>query len=126
MGNLTNGFIFIQSYTLTQKGELKKLKEIKTPLSYIDMVENFKKNTYWINVENLWVLVGKIPPLEPKKDDILIFREKNSLGMFKFIGEDDKYVYIQDLEGRRKSKALKEYLENIEIYGKILRVQNKI
>ncbi len=126
MDKLKEGFVFIQSYTLTDKGKLKKLKEIKTPLSYIDIVENFKENTYWINLQNLWILIGKVPPLELSKDDILIFKEKNSLGMFKFLYEDDNYIYLQDLEGKRKSKALKDYLQNIEIYGKILRVQNRV
>ncbi len=120
-------FIYLKSFTIDEKGDLKEGKDIKTPLVLIENIPNFKQNSFWINIKNLWVLVGKIPPLNLEKDDLVLLKENNKRwGMFIFLDEIDDYIILQDGKRNRKTKVSKDVLKKLKLFGKVLKVQTKV
>ncbi len=120
--------VYIKGYEILEdKVGVSYLKDVETPIVLIEEVENFKENTFWVKIRNLWVLIGKIPPLEPKENDIVLFHEDNRWGLFKYLGEDkDGKVVLTDGKEERKTRVDKEVLEGLKFFGKILRVQEKV
>ena len=119
--------VYLNSFLLDENGNLKKYKEIKTPLILVEHIPDFKENTFWLNVKNIWALVGKIPPITLEKNDLVMFKEKDKKwGMFRFLNELDEFVILQDAKGERKTKVKKEVLKQLKLFGKILRVQNRV
>ena len=120
-------FIYLKSFILDEKGDLKEYKEVKTPLLLIENIKNFKENVFWINIKDLWVLTGKIPPLNIDKGDLVLLKENNRRwGMFRFLDDLGDVIILQDAKGERKTKVKKEVLKKLNLFGKILRVQNRI
>ncbi len=119
--------VYLNSFLLDENGDLKEYKEIKTPLVLIEHIPDFKKNTFWLNIKTVWALVGKIPPLTLEKNDLVLFKEENKRwGMFRFLNELDDFVVLQDAKGERKTKVKREVLKQLKLFGKILRVQNRV
>ncbi len=118
--------IFLQSYELIDEEHIDKLQEIETPLVLVENIENFKENVFWMKIRGLWVLVGKIPPLSVEEGDIVLFKEKGKWGLFKFSGKEGDNVILEDAKGERKTKVPKEVLDQLELYGKVLRVQERV
>ena len=118
--------IFLQSYELIDEEHIDKLQEIETPLVLVENIENFKENVFWMKIRGLWVLVGKIPPLSVEEGDIVLFKEKGKWGLFKFLGKEGDNIILEDAKGERKTKVPKEVLDQLELYGKVLRVQERV
>ncbi|RMD46812.1 MAG: hypothetical protein D6834_01900 [Aquificota bacterium] len=118
--------IFLKAFELIEENKIDKIKDVETPLILVENVENFKENTFWMKIRNIWVLVGKIPPLTPSKEDIVFFKEDNKWGLFKYIEEKDNIVFLRDAKDERTTKVPKEILDKLELFGKVLRVQEKV
>ncbi len=118
--------VFLQGYELIDEETIDKIQEIETPLILVEEIENFKENTFWLKIRDIWVLIGKIPPLSVEPGDIVLFKEKGNWGLFKYLKEENDVVFLEDAKGERKTKVPKEVLESLELYGKVLRVQEKV
>lgn len=118
--------IFLQGYELIDEETIDKIQDIETPLVLVENIENFKESTFWLKIRDLWVLVGKIPPLSVEKGDIVLFKEKGKWGLFRFLEEKESIVFLEDAKGERKTKVPKEVLNQLELYGKVLRVQERV
>jgi len=118
--------IFLKAYNLDDSGNLKSISDIKTPIKYVEDIEDFKENLFWINIKNIWVLVGRIPPLELKQGDLLLSKDKNRWGIYRYIGEEENKMILQDGEGKRKSKVDKEKVRELKFFGKVIMVSNKV
>ena len=118
--------IFLQGYELIDEETIDKIQDIETPLVLVENIENFKESTFWLKIRDLWVLVGKIPPLSVEKGDIVLFKEKGKWGLFRFLEEKEGIVFLEDAKGERKTKVPKEVLNQLELYGKVLRVQERV
>jgi hypothetical protein len=71
-------------------------------------------------------LVGKIPPLTIESNDVILFKEKGKWGLFKIIEKKDSILILTDGKGLRKTKVKEENLTELNLLGKVLRVQNKV
>jgi hypothetical protein len=71
-------------------------------------------------------LVGKIPPLTIESNDVILFKEKGKWGLFKIIEKKDNILILTDGKGLRKTKVKEENLTELNLLGKVLRVQNKV
>jgi hypothetical protein len=71
-------------------------------------------------------LVGKIPPLTIESGDVILFKEKGKWGLFKIIEKKDSILILTDGKGLRKTKVKEENLTELNLLGKVLRVQNKV
>ncbi len=118
--------VFLKAYELVDENTMDKLSDVETPLMLVDMVQNFKENTFWIKIRNVWTLIGKIPPLVPSEGDIVLFREKGQWGLFKYIGEEEGKVILRDGKDERTTKVPKDVVESLELFGKVIRVQEKV
>ncbi len=118
--------VFLRGYELIDEETIDKIQDIETPVVLVEQIENFKENTFWLRIRDIWVLIGKIPPLKVEPGDIVLFKEKGNWGLFKFLKEENDKVYLEDAKGERKTKVPKEILEKLELYGKVLRVQEKV
>ena len=119
--------VYLNSFILEEDGTLRKYKEVKTPIILIEHISDFKENTFWINIKNIWVLVGKIPPLNLDKKDLVLLKEDNGRwGMFRFLEEFNDLVILEDAKGERKTRVKKEILKKLKLFGKVIKVQNRI
>jgi len=118
--------VFLEAYELIEENKIEKLKDVETPLILVESIDNFKENTFWMKIRNIWVLVGKIPPLSPDKGDIVFFKENNKWGLFKYLEDKDDVVFLRDAKDERTTKVPKEIIKNLELFGKVLRVQEKV
>ena len=118
--------VFLEAFELIEEHKIEKLKDVETPLILVEHIENFKENTFWMKIRNIWVLVGKIPPLKPEKEDIVFFKEEGRWGLFKYLEEKEGLVYLRDAKDERTTKVPEEVLNNLELFGKVLRVQEKV
>jgi hypothetical protein len=118
--------VFLKAYELVDENTMDKLSDVETPLMLVDMVQNFKENTFWIKIRNVWTLIGKIPPLVPSEGDIVLFRERGQWGLFKYIGEEEGKVILRDGKDERTTKVPKDVVESLELFGKVIRVQEKV
>jgi len=118
--------VFLKAYELIDENTMDKLPEVETPLILVEQIKEFKENVFWVKIRNLWTLIGKIPPLKPSSGDIVLFREKGQWGLFKYIGEEENVVILRDGKDERTTKVPKEAVENLELFGKVLRVQEKV
>ncbi|WP_456393083.1 hypothetical protein [Persephonella sp.] len=118
--------IFLKAYELVDENTMDKLPDVETPLMLVEAVEDFKENVFWVKIRNLWTLIGKIPPLKPSENDIVLFREKGQWGLFKYLGEEDDRVLLRDGKDERTTRVPREVLESLELFGKVLRVQERV
>ncbi len=118
--------VFLSGYELIDEKTLDKIQDIETPIVLVEEIENFKENVFWLKIRGIWVLVGKIPPLSLESRDIVLFKEKGNWGLFKFLGEENETVFLEDAKGERKTKVPKEAIQKLELFGKVLRVQEKV
>ena len=118
--------VFLKAYELIDENTMDKLPDVETPLMLVEQVENFKENVFWVKIRNLWSLVGKIPPLKPTEGDIVLFREKGQWGLFKYIGEEEGKVILRDGKDERTTKVPKDVVEALELFGKVMRVQERV
>ncbi|WP_293442191.1 hypothetical protein [Persephonella sp.] len=118
--------VFLKAYELIDENTMDKLPDVETPLMLVEQVENFKENVFWVKIRNLWSLIGKIPPLKPSEGDIVLFREKGQWGLFKYIGEEEEKVILRDGKDERTTKVPKDVVEALELFGKVMRVQEKV
>jgi hypothetical protein len=118
--------VFLKAFELIDENTMDKLPDVETPLILVEEIEDFKENTFWVKVRNLWTLVGKIPPLKPTQGDIVLFREKGQWGLFKYLGEEEDKVILRDGKDERTTKVPKEIVESLELFGKVIRVQEKV
>ena len=117
--------VFLKSYELSED-KIYPLEDIETPLLLVEEIEDFKENSFWIKIRNLWVLIGKIPPLKMEEGDILLFKENEKWGLFKYLKEEDEKIWLTDGKEERKTKVDKEVLKQLNFFGKVLRVQEKV
>ncbi|HHG74308.1 MAG TPA: hypothetical protein ENK22_04620 [Persephonella sp.] len=118
--------VFLKAYELIDENTMDKLPDVETPLMLVEQVEDFKENVFWVKIRNLWSLVGKIPPLKPTEGDIVLFREKGQWGLFKYIGEEEGKVVLRDGKDERTTKVPKDVVEALELFGKVMRVQERV
>lgn len=118
--------VFLQGYELIDEETIDKIQDIETPLVLVENIENFKESAFWLKIRGLWVLVGKIPPLTVEKGDIVLFKEKGKWGLFRYLDKEDEMVLLEDAKGERKTKVPQEVLNQLELYGKVLRVQERV
>ncbi len=118
--------VFLQGYELIDENTIDRIQDIETPLILVEKFEDFKENVFWLKIRGIWALIGKIPPLKVEKGDIVLFKEKGNWGLFRFLKEEGEHVILEDAKGERKTKVPKEILEELELYGKVLRVQEKV
>ncbi|WP_456384127.1 hypothetical protein [Persephonella sp.] len=118
--------VFLKAYELVDENTMDKLPDVETPLMLVEAVEDFKENVFWVKIRNLWTLIGKIPPLKPSENDIVLFREKGQWGLFKYLGEEDDRVLLRDGKDERTTRVPREVLESLELFGKVLRVQERV
>ncbi|MBK3332265.1 hypothetical protein GWK41_04190 [Persephonella atlantica] len=118
--------VFLKAYEVIDEDRLENLEDVETPLILVENIPDFKESTFWVKIRNLWVLIGKIPPLKPEKEDIVLFREKGQWGLFKYLGEEDDKVILRDGKDQRTTKVPKEVVETLELFGKVIRVQEKV
>ncbi|NPA51950.1 MAG: hypothetical protein GXO22_03555 [Aquificae bacterium] len=119
--------IFLKGFYIEEETEqLHFYEEIETPLLLVEHITSFKENVFWVKIKNLWVLIGKIPPLKIEPNDIVLFQEKGKWGLFRYLGEEKEKVILQDGKEQRKTKVDKDVLEKLNFFGKVLRVQEKI
>ncbi len=119
--------VFLKSYYIDEDTEeLKPYDDIETPLLLVETIESFKENVFWVRIKNLWVLIGRIPPLSMEVNDIVLFKEKGKWGLFKYAGEEDNKVLLKDGKEQRTTRIDREVLESLELFGKVLRVQEKV
>jgi len=116
----------IKGFEVLDDGEIKYLEDILTPLILVENIQNYKENVFWYKIKNLWVLVGKIPPLTIESNDVILFKEKGKWGLFKIIEKKDSILILTDGKGLRKTKVKEENLTELNLLGKVLRVQNKV
>ena len=117
--------VYLKAYELSDE-KIFPMEDVETPLILIEEVEDFKENTFWIKIRNLWVLIGKIPPLKMEEGDILLFKEDNRWGLFKYLKEEGEKIILADGKGERKTKVDKGVLKSLNFFGKVLRVQEKV
>ncbi len=118
--------VFLKAFELIDEKKIDKLEDVETPLLLVEEIENFKESVFWMKIRNLWVLIGKVPPLSLKENDIVFFKEKGRWGLFKYISQQGDYVILQDAKGERKTKVPKDVLDNLELFGKALRIQERV
>ncbi|WP_457622755.1 hypothetical protein [Persephonella sp.] len=118
--------VFLKAYELIDENTMDKLPDVETPLMLVDMIEDFKENTFWVKIRNIWTLIGKIPPLIPSEGDIVLFREKGQWGLFKYLGEEEDRVVLRDGRDERTTRVPKDVIESLELFGKVIRVQEKV
>ncbi|RMA92533.1 hypothetical protein [Hydrogenothermus marinus] len=118
--------VFLKAYELVDENKIEKIKDIETPLLLVERVKDFKENTFWMKIRDIWVLIGKIPPLTLETDDIVFFKESGKWGLFKYLEEKDELIILKDAKGERTTKIPKEVLSTLELFGKVLRVQEKV
>ena len=118
--------VFLKAYELIDENTMDKLEDVETPLMLVEEIEDFKENVFWVKIRNLWVLIGKIPPLQPSSEDIVLFRERGQWGLFKYLGEEEGKVVLRDGKDERTTRVPKEVVETLELFGKVLRVQEKV
>jgi hypothetical protein len=118
--------VFLKAYELVDENLIKNLDDVETPLILVENVNNFKENVFWMKIRDIWVLIGRIPPLMPQKNDIVFFKEKGKWGLFKYIEEKNDTVYLRDAKDERSTKVKVDVLKNLELFGKVLRVQEKV
>ncbi len=118
--------VFLKAYELIDENTMDKLPDVETPLMLVEQVENFKENVFWVKIRNLWSLIGKIPPLKPSEGDIVLFREKGQWGLFKYMGEGEGKVVLRDGKDERTTKVPKDVVEALELFGKVMRVQERV
>ncbi|ACD67333.1 hypothetical protein SYO3AOP1_1736 [Sulfurihydrogenibium sp. YO3AOP1] len=116
----------IKGFEVLDDGEIKYLEDILTPLILVENTPNYKESVFWYKIRNLWVLVGKIPPLTIESSDVILFKEKGRWGLFKIIEKKDSMFILTDGKGLRKTKVKEENLTELNLLGKVLRVQNKV
>jgi len=116
----------IKGFEVLDNGEIEYLEDILTALILVENIPNYKENVFWYKIRNLWVLVGKIPPLTIEPSDVILFKEKGKWGLFKIIEKKDKILILTDGKGLRKTKVKEENLTELNLLGKVLRVQNKV
>jgi hypothetical protein len=118
--------VFIPAYQLEETGKLRKIKDVETPLELVEEIENFKENLFWLKIKDLWALIGKIPPFEPSVNDLILSKDKNQWGLFIYLGEDGDKILLQDGKGERKSKVDKEVINQLNFYGKVIKVLKRV
>ena len=116
----------LKGFEVFDDGEIKYTENILTPLILVESIPNYKENVFWYKIKNLWVLVGKIPPLTMTSNDVILFKEKGKWGLFKIIEKKDNLLILTDGKGLRKTKVKEENLTEINLLGKVLRVQNRV
>ncbi|MEJ5172754.1 MAG: hypothetical protein WHT47_03490 [Hydrogenothermaceae bacterium] len=117
----------LKSFSVNEKtGELIQKESIETPLILVESIPDFEENCFWINLKNLWILVGKVPPLTVEMDDIILFREKGKWGLFRFIEKKESVVILTDGMRKKKTKVNIEDFSKINLLGKVIRVQQKL
>ncbi len=118
--------VFLNGYELIDEQTIDRIQDIETPIILVEQIENFKENVFWLKIRGIWVLVGKIPPLPLESGDIVLFKEKGNWGLFKFLKEENEMVFLEDAKGERKTKVPKDIIQQLELFGKVLRVQEKV
>lgn len=119
--------VLLKSFKVDERtAELIQGDDISTPYILVKEVENFLENTFWVNLQNLWVLIGKVPPLSVEMDDIIIFREKGRWGLFRFVERGKDFVVLTDGLRRKKTKVKVEDFSQLNFLGKVIRVQKRV
>lgn len=119
--------VSLKSFFVNEKtGELIQKDFIETPLVLVESIPEFEENCFWINLKNLWILVGKVPPLTVEMDDIILFREKGKWGLFRFVEKREDIVILTDGMRKKKTKVNIEDFSKINLLGKVIRVQQKL
>jgi hypothetical protein len=118
--------VYLKAFEVLENGNLKEIEEVGTNLILVENVENFKENTFWLKIKNLWILIGKVPPLSIDFQDIILFKEKGKWGMFRFIEKKSDMVILSDVKGKKKTKVKEEDFISINILGKVIRIQERI
>ncbi|MCX7738819.1 MAG: hypothetical protein N2Z80_05350 [Hydrogenothermaceae bacterium] len=107
-------------------GELLQREDIPTPLPIVEAIDSCEENAFWVNLKNLWVLIGKAPPLSLEMDDIIIFRERGKWGLFRLVERKDGYIILTDGQRKKKTKVRLEDFSQLNLLGKVIRVQQKL
>ncbi|MEZ0324226.1 MAG: hypothetical protein ABWJ98_07980 [Hydrogenothermaceae bacterium] len=107
-------------------GELIQKDNVETPLVLVEYIPDFEENCFWINLKNLWILVGRVPPLVVEMDDIILFRERGRWGLFRFVEKKENIVILTDGMRKKKTKVNVEDFSKINLLGKVIRVQQKL
>lgn len=119
--------INLKSFVVNDRtAELVYKGEVSTPFILVENIENPVENAFWVNIKNLWVLLGKVPPLVVEMDDIVIFKEKGRWGLFRFVGRDGEMVILTDGMRKKKTKVNIDNFFQLNLLGKVLRVQQKL
>ncbi len=118
--------VFLYGFELIDEETVDRIHDIETPLIYVEHIKNFKENLFWLKIRNIWVLVGKIPPLSIEEGDIVFFKERKRWGLFRYVGKEKDKVVLEDVKGERKTRVSEEILNEIELFGKVIRVQEKV
>lgn len=121
------GFVNLKSFVVDEKtADLVYKGEVQTPTILVENIENLEENVFWLNIKNLWVLIGKVPPLVVGMDDIVMFKEKGKWGLFRFVGKSGDMVILTDGMRKKKTKVNADDFFRLNLLGKVLRVQQKL
>lgn len=119
--------VSLKSFVINEKtGELIYRGDVPTASILIEDIEDYSNNAFWLNLNSLWILIGKVPPLTVNMDDIVIFKEKDKWGLFRFAGKTNDMVILTDGFRRKKTKVKDEYFFKLNLLGKVIRVQRKL
>lgn len=119
--------ISLRSFTVDEKtGALLQREDIPTPFPLVEAIDSCQDNAFWVNLKNLWVLIGKVPPLSLEMDDIIIFMERGKWGLFRLVERKDGYIILTDGQRKKKTKVRLEDFSQLNLLGKVIRVQQKL
>lgn len=121
------GLITLKSFVVDEKkADLVYKGEVDTPLILVENIHNPVNDAFWLNIKNLWVLIGRVPPLVVEMDDIVIFKEKGRWGLFRFVGKSGDMVVLTDGLRKKRTKVKVDDFFQLNLLGKVLRVQQKL
>lgn len=119
--------VSLKAFVVNEKnGDLIYKQDISTPFILVEDIEDYSNNVFWLNLKNLWILIGKVPPLTVELDDIVIFKEKGKWGLFRFAGKTGNMVILTDGFRRKKTKVKDEDFFQLNLLGKVIRVQRRL
>lgn len=119
--------VSLKSFVVGEKNqELVCKGEVQTPAVLVENIDSPEENVFWVNITNLWVLIGRVPPLVVEMDDIVIFKEKGKWGLFRFVGKEKDEVILTDGMRRKKTRVKTADFFKLNLLGKVLRVQQKL
>lgn len=119
--------VSLKTFVVGEKNqELVYKGEVQTPAVILENIDSPEENVFWVNVTNLWVLIGKVPPLVVEMDDIVIFKERGKWGLFRFVGKEKDEVILTDGMRRKKTRVKAVDFFQLNLLGKVIRVQQKL